>query len=123
MPPSQGQTLATQSGMGHGLVADQPANGARFRTLANIDVFSKEALAIEVGSTWAENMWPPHRSASQQNARRRHTCSLTMAASSPAACWIYGPIIIRHESISVGQENQPTTRMSKALMNRSGMSA
>lgn len=30
-------------------VADQLANGARFRTLTIIDVFSKEALAIEVG--------------------------------------------------------------------------
>jgi hypothetical protein len=30
-------------------VVDQLANGGRFRTLAIIDVFSKEALAIEVG--------------------------------------------------------------------------
>jgi putative transposase len=30
-------------------VADQLANGAKFRTLTIIDVFSKEALAIEVG--------------------------------------------------------------------------
>jgi putative transposase len=30
-------------------VADQLANGARFRTLTIIDVFSKKALAIEVG--------------------------------------------------------------------------
>jgi putative transposase len=29
-------------------VGDQLANGARFRTLTIIDVFSKEALAIEV---------------------------------------------------------------------------
>jgi len=31
------------------LVADQLASGARFRTLTIIDVFSKEALAIELG--------------------------------------------------------------------------
>jgi putative transposase len=31
-------------------VADQLANGIRFRALTIIDVYSKEALAIEVGS-------------------------------------------------------------------------
>jgi putative transposase len=30
-------------------VADQLANGMKFRTLTIVDVFSKEALAIEVG--------------------------------------------------------------------------
>jgi len=32
------------------IVADQLTNRAKFRTLTTIDVFSKEALAIEVGS-------------------------------------------------------------------------
>jgi putative transposase len=104
-------------------VADQLANGARFRTLTIIDVFSKEALAIEVGQRLSSdhvvaalNRLPAQRSAPS-------TCSLTTAASSPAVCWIYGLTITRRESISVGLESQPITAMWKASMDRFAMSA
>ena len=40
-------------------MADHLANGMKFRTLTIVDVFSKEALAIEVVSVCEANMWLP----------------------------------------------------------------
>ena len=40
-------------------VADQLANGMKFRTLTIVDVFSKEALAIMWVSACEANMWSP----------------------------------------------------------------
>jgi putative transposase len=37
-------------------VADQLVNGDRFRALTIVDVFSREALAIEVGSIFVASM-------------------------------------------------------------------
>ena len=37
-------------------VHDQLSNGEKFRTLMIVDVFSREALAIEVGQRYAERM-------------------------------------------------------------------
>ena len=37
-------------------VHDQLSNGEKFRTLTIVDVFSREALAIEVGQRYAERM-------------------------------------------------------------------
>ena len=104
-------------------VADQLASSDRFRTLTISDVFSKEALAIEVGQRLGGEHMVATLNRLVAQRKRHNTCSLPTAASSPGACWIYGPIIIRHESISAGQENQPIAAMSKALMGRFGMNA
>jgi putative transposase len=88
-------------------VADQLADGTRFRALTIVDVFSREALAIEIGMSWrASTGW-------SRSARHRDICLLTTQASSRGGCSTCGPITIKSRSISAGRASRPTIASSR----------
>jgi hypothetical protein len=96
-------------------VADQMADGSKFRMLTILDIYTREALAIEVGLACAASMWWPHGTGWSSAGAHPPICGSTMAASFPATCWTCGPITKKRKSISAGPASRPTT----ALLNRS----
>ena len=94
-------------------VSDQLANGARFRALTVVDIFSREALAIEVGQRLAANMWWRYSIDLPRSVKPLSICSSTMAANSRVGCWTCGRTIGRLESTSVGRVSRRTTATSK----------
>ncbi len=74
-------------------VADQLQDGRRFRALTIVDVFTREAVAIEVGQRLKGDdvVRTLYRSKSKR-AGCRNCCFATTEASSPVKPWICGPI-------------------------------
>lgn len=104
-------------------VADQLANGMKFRTLTIVDVFSKEALAIEVGQRLrSEHVVAALNRLAVQRGSPNIFLSIT-AVNSRGSCSIFGRTIIKHGSTSAGPESQRTIATSKRLMDHSGTSA
>ena len=66
-------------------VADQLADGTRFRALTIVDVFSREALAIEVGQRLRGEHVVAVLNRLVAQRRPRNICSSTTAANSRAA--------------------------------------
>ena len=104
-------------------VADQLANGMKFRTLTIVDVFSKEALAIEVGQRLrSEHVVAVLNRLAARRSPPNIFLSIT-AANSRGSCSICGRTITRHGSTSAGPENQRTIATLKRLTDHSGTSA
>lgn len=97
-------------------IHDQLSNGQKFRALTVVDVFSREALAIEVGSACAANMWSRYSIGWCGSVGRRNTCLPTTAANSPVIWSICGPTTMASGSTSRGPANRPTTPISRRLM-------
>ena len=82
-------------------VSDQLADGSGFRALTVVDIFSREALAIEVG----QRMGGEHvvevlnRLAAQRRAPS--TCRSTTELNLRVGCWTYGRTTIELRSTSI----------------------
>jgi putative transposase len=76
-------------------VADELADGRRFRALTVIDLFTRECLAIDAGQSLRGRTLPPPWNGSGSNAGCHNASTATMARSSSAPRWIAGPIRIR----------------------------
>jgi len=89
-------------------VADQLADGGRFRALTILDVFTRESLAIAVGLRLrGEDVVATLNEI--RCAEFRSFCSVTMDQSSPVRSWICGRITTSCGSTSRGPGSQPTT--------------
>jgi transposase InsO family protein len=66
-------------------VADQLVDGTRFRALTVVDVFTREALSLEVGHRLLVMLWLC-AIASLRSAMLRSGCSSTTVASFPEGC-------------------------------------
>lgn len=104
-------------------VADQLADGGRFRCLTVVDVYTREGLAIEVGASLrATHVVEVLNRLVVQRARRRAFWSIT-AVSFPGCCSISGPITDKQRSISAVPASRPTTASSRLPTARSATSA
>ena len=96
-------------------VADQLANGMK--------VFSKEALAIEVGKRLrSEHVVAAFNRLTARRCSPNIFLSIT-AVNFPGSCSIFGRTITRHGSTSAGPESQRTIATLRRLMDHSGTSA
>jgi len=71
-------------------VADQLADGRRFRARTVIDMFARECLAIDIGHGLGGTMSPPRVSDSDSNAVCRNVSTATTARSSSVRRWTSG---------------------------------
>ena len=72
-------------------VADELADGRRFRALTVLDLFTRECLAIDVGPrARAARTWRPRSSACASSAGCRSASTATTAPSSSAPRWTCG---------------------------------
>ena len=92
-------------------MADQLSRGARFRALTVVDVFTREALAIEVG----QQLRAADVVAALERLRRQRGCpetlAVTTARSSPVSSSISGPITTGCASTTAGPGSPPTMRI------------
>ena len=104
-------------------IHDQLSNGQKFRALTAVDVFSREALAIEVG----QRLRGEHVvDVLNRLVRQRRAPKYLFAdnGSEFTVIWsICGPTTMASGSTSRGPENRPTMRISRHLMGRCATSA
>jgi putative transposase len=72
-------------------VADQLQDGTRFRSLTIVDVYTREAVGIEVGQSPRGDDVVRTLNQLSSTAAYRRWCSVITAASSPVKLWTYGP--------------------------------
>lgn len=104
-------------------VHDQLSNSQKFRMLTVMDVFSRKALAIEVGQRFAVSMLSMHSIARCVSAEHRDICSPTMAANLPVGSSIYGLTTVMFGSTSAVRGNRRITPISRHLTGRCATSA
>lgn len=92
-------------------VADQLVNGVRFRALTIVDVYTREALAIQVGQRLRAKMSWQCAIESRRSADPLSESSWTTVASSPDACLISGRTTRRQRSTSTDPADRPTTAL------------
>lgn len=101
-------------------VSDQLADGRKFRALTVVDVFTREALAIEVGPRLRGEHVVARLTESRRNVASRITCSSTTAANSQDGCSICGPTTTRCASTSVDPASRPITATWRPVMDHYG---
>lgn len=89
-------------------VHDQLSNGQKFRMLTVVDIYNREALAIDVGSRLRGKMWWKFSIAWSGTEGRLAIYLRTMAGSSLGVLLIFEPTIMGSASTSAVQASQPT---------------
>jgi putative transposase len=99
-------------------VADQLTNGQRFRALTIVDVFSREALAIQVGQSLRGEHVVGVCNQLVAQVVRRSASSSTTAANFPGAYSTFGLTITACSSTSAGPGSPPTIVSSRRSTGR-----
>ena len=104
-------------------VADQLSSGAKIRALTIVDVFSREALAIEVGSRLRSEHVVAALDRLVAAGRKPKYLFVDNGSEFSGRLLTCGHTGIGPTSTSVGQVNRPTTLTSNPSMDRFAMNA
>jgi transposase InsO family protein len=104
-------------------VADQLADGRKFRALTVVDVFTREALAIEVGSRLRGEHVVATLDRIALQRRKPHYLFVDNGSEFSGRFSIFGRITTRYASTSAAPVDRPTTATWKPSMDRCAMNA